>query len=297
VLLSAVCLLGSQDALWRSKGRCFHSSGRLPETPLATRPNAAKGGVVIEGKPLPTIALRAESVTKRYGPRLALDGVSIDVGAGECVALIGESGAGKTTLLRCFNRLVDPDEGRILVAGVDARELDPFALRRRTGYVPQDGGLLPHWRVQRNVELVPWLRRLENRSDLALRAMRLVGLEPELFASRWPRELSGGQRQRVAVARALAVNPGVVLLDEPFGALDAISRADLQSTFLGIRRELGVTSLLVTHDLDEAFLLADRVVVMRNGRVEQAATPGQLRDAPASDYVRQLLLRARVTAA
>jgi osmoprotectant transport system ATP-binding protein len=127
--------------------------------------------------------------------------------------------------------------------------------------------------------------------------MRLVGLEPELFAFRWPRELSGGQRQRVAVARALAANPGVVLLDEPFGALDAISRADLQSTFLGIRRELGVTALLVTHDLDEAFLLADRVIVMRNGRVEQAATPGQLREAPASDYVRQLLLRARVTAA
>jgi len=116
----------------------------LPETPLATRPNAAKGEVVIEGKPLPTIALSAESVTKRYGPRLALDGVSIDVGAGECVALIGESGAGKTTLLRCFNRLVDPDEGRILIAGVDARELDPFVLRRRTGYVPQECGLLPH---------------------------------------------------------------------------------------------------------------------------------------------------------
>jgi osmoprotectant transport system ATP-binding protein len=130
-----------------------------------------------------------------------------------------------------------------------------------------------------------------------LGAMRLVGLEPELFAARWPRELSGGQRQRVAVARALAVNPGVVLLDEPFGALDAISRADLQSTFLGIRRELGVTSVLVTHDLDEAFLLADRVVVMRNGRVEQAATPRQLREVPANDYVRQLLLRARVPAA
>ena len=269
----------------------------MPEKPLATRASAAKGGVVIEEKPLPTIALSAESVTKRYGPRLAVDGVSINVGARECVALIGESGAGKTTLLRCFNRLVDPDEGRILIAGVDARELDPFVLRRRTGYVPQDGGLLPHWRVQRNVELVPWLCHLENRRELALTAMRLVGLEPELFSSRWPRELSGGQRQRVAVARALAVNPGVVLLDEPFGALDAISRADLQSTFLGIRRELGVTSLLVTHDLDEAFLLADRVVVMRNGRVEQAATPRQLREAPASDYVRQLLLRARVPAA
>jgi osmoprotectant transport system ATP-binding protein len=242
-------------------------------------------------------ALRADHVTKRYGPRLALDNVSVDVGAGECVALIGESGAGKTTLLRCFNRLVDPDEGRVLVGEIDVRELDPFVLRRRTGYVPQDGGLLPHWRVQRNVELVPWLCHLQNRTALALGALQLVGLEPELFASRWPRELSGGQRQRVAVARALAVNPGVVLLDEPFGALDAISRADLQSTFVGIRRELGLTSVFVTHDLDEAFLLADRVVVMRNGRVEQAATPRQLRDAPASDYVRQLLLRARVSAA
>jgi osmoprotectant transport system ATP-binding protein len=242
-------------------------------------------------------ALRAESVTKRYGPRLALDNVSVDVGAGECVALIGESGAGKTTLLRSFNRLVDPEQGRVLVAGVDVRDLDPFVLRRQTGYVPQDGGLLPHWRVQRNVELVPWLCRLDNRSALAARALQLVGLEPELFGSRWPRELSGGQRQRVAVARALAINPGVVLLDEPFGALDAISRADLQSTFAGIRRELGVTSVLVTHDLDEALLLADRVVVMRNGRVEQSATPRQLRESPANDYVRQLLLRARVPAA
>jgi osmoprotectant transport system ATP-binding protein len=242
-------------------------------------------------------ALRADQVSKRYGPRLALDGVSIAVDAGECVALIGESGAGKTTLLRCFNRLVEPDFGSVQLAGADVRGLDPYLLRRRTGYVPQDGGLLPHWQVQRNVELVPWLCRSENRSELALRALRLVGLEPELFASRWPRELSGGQRQRVAVARALAMEPAVVLLDEPFGALDAISRADLQATFVRIRQELAVTALLVTHDLDEAFLLADRVVVMRDGRVEQAATPRELQEAPASEYVRELLLRSRVRAA
>jgi osmoprotectant transport system ATP-binding protein len=223
--------------------------------------------------------------------------VSIEVAAGECVALIVESGAGKTTLLRCFNRLVEPDEGRTMIGGVDVRELDPFVLRRHTGYVPQDGGLLPHWSVQRNVELVPWLCHRENRSELALRALALVGLDPKLFASRWPRELSGGQRQRVAVARALAMEPGVVLLDEPFGALDAISRAELQSTFQSIRRELRVTAVLVTHDLDEAFLLADRVVVMRNGRVEQAASPEQLRSAPAGEYVRELLVRARVPAA
>jgi osmoprotectant transport system ATP-binding protein len=211
-------------------------------------------------------ALSAVRVSKHYGPLTALDDVSLEVRDGECVALIGESGAGKTTLLRSFNRLIDPDQGQILVAGVNARKLDPFLLRRRVGYVPQDGGLLPHWRVQRNVELVPWLSHLEKRSELALEALRLVGLDPELFAARWPRELSGGQRQRVAFARALAAKPNLVLLDEPFGALDAITRAELQSSFLGIRRELGITCLLVTHDLDEAFLLADRVVSCGSAR-------------------------------
>jgi osmoprotectant transport system ATP-binding protein len=244
-----------------------------------------------------TPPLQADAVSVTYGSVVALDRVSLDVASGECVALIGESGAGKTTLLRCFNRLVDPDEGRILINGVDARELDPIELRRQMGYVPQDGGLLPHWQVHRNVELVPWLRGMKNNGELARRALSLVGLDPALFAERWPRELSGGQRQRVAVARALAANPAVILLDEPFGALDALTRADLQATFRGIHRELGVTSVLVTHDLDEAFLLADRIVVMRQGRVEQVAMPGELREAPATEYVRQLLRRARVTAA
>lgn len=240
------------------------------------------------------IALRAERVSKRYGSVLALDGVSMDVRRAECVALIGESGSGKTTLLRCFNRLVDPDAGRVLVDGVPAIDLDPISLRRRIGYVPQDGGLLPHWRVGRNVELVPWLRQMQNSHELADRALALVGLDPGDFSARWPRELSGGQRQRVAVARALAASPDVILLDEPFGALDAITRADLQTAFDGIRRELKVTALLVTHDLTEAFLLADRIVVMRQGRIEQEASPTELRDAPATDYVRQLLLRARI---
>jgi osmoprotectant transport system ATP-binding protein len=133
--------------------------------------------------------------------------------------------------------------------------------------------------------------------DLAERALALVGLEPALFGDRWPRELSGGQRQRVAVARALAVGPDVILLDEPFGALDAITRADLQVAFDGIRRELRISTVLVTHDLNEAALLADRIVVLRQGRVEQEATPAELREAPATEYVRQLLLRARVLAA
>jgi osmoprotectant transport system ATP-binding protein len=243
-----------------------------------------------------TPALKAERVSKRYGDTVALDGVSLEVGRGECVGLIGESGSGKTTLLRCFNRLTAPDSGRVVVDGVDAASLDPFDLRRRTGYVPQEGGLLPHWRVTRNVGLVPWLRGTGEADQAAARALRLVGLDPEQFGARWPGELSGGQRQRVAVARALAARPDVVLLDEPFGALDAITRADLQTTFLTLRRDLQLTALLVTHDLAEAFLLADRIAVLRSGRLEQIATPPALRSEPATPYVRELLRRARVTA-
>jgi osmoprotectant transport system ATP-binding protein len=239
-------------------------------------------------------ALRAEQVTKRYGDTIALDGVSVTVERGRCVVLIGESGSGKTTLLRCFNRLVDPDSGRILVDGSVATELDPIALRRRIGYVPQDGGLLPHWSVQRNVELVPRLRQVTNAGELAVQALELVGLDPGLYADRMPSELSGGQRQRVAVARALATKPDLVLLDEPFGALDAITRADLQITFGRIRRELGVTAVLVTHDLREAFLLADHIVVLRRGKVEESTGVRELREHPTSDYLRELLVRSQL---
>jgi osmoprotectant transport system ATP-binding protein len=242
------------------------------------------------------VALAARDVSKRYGGVVALDRVSLEVRRGECVALIGESGSGKTTLLRCFNRLTDPDAGVVLVDGVDVSTVDPVELRRRVGYVPQDGGLLPHWRIRRNVALVPWLRGMHDAPVLADRALQLVGLDPSAMGDRWPRELSGGQRQRAAVARALAAHPDIVLLDEPFGALDAITRADLQGTFLELRRELTFTTLLVTHDLAEAFLLADRVAVMHRGRVEQTAAPAELRAAPATEYVRALLARARVTA-
>jgi osmoprotectant transport system ATP-binding protein len=239
-------------------------------------------------------ALAARAVSKRFGPILALDRVSLDVRRGECVALIGESGSGKTTLLRCFNRLTDPDGGQVLVDGADVASGDPIALRRRVGYVPQDGGLLPHWRVRRNAALVPWLHGAADADAKADRALSLVGLDVAAMADRWPRELSGGQRQRVAVARALAASPDIVLLDEPFGALDALTRADLQGTFRALRRELGLTTLLVTHDLAEAELLADRIAVMHGGRLEQIAAPTELRDAPATDYVRALLARARV---
>ena len=238
--------------------------------------------------------LSAETVTKRFGAVPALDGVSLRVDRAECVALVGESGAGKSTLLRCFNRLVESDAGTVSVRGRDVRSVDPILLRRGIGYVPQEGGLLPHWRIVRNVGVVPWLGGDPASDRLARDALRLVGLDPERYADRWPRELSGGQRQRAAIARALAAQPDVMLLDEPFGALDAITRAELQTTFRALQRNLGLTAVLVTHDLREALDLADRVVVMRAGRIEQAAPPRVLLGEPATAYVVELLARARV---
>lgn len=240
------------------------------------------------------IALRATSVTKRYGSVVALDSVSIQVARGECVALVGESGAGKTTLLRCFNRMVEPDTGEVLVDGTPVRTTDPIALRRHIGYVPQDGGLLPHWSVRRNVGLVPWLRGEPDR-DPADAALAMVGLAPDEYGDRRPRELSGGQRQRVAIARALAARPTVVLLDEPFGALDAITRGELREAFAALRADLRMTAALVTHDLHEAAQLADRIAVFRAGRIEQVAPTAELLGSPATPYVRMLLARSRLT--
>lgn len=190
--------------------------------------------------------------------------------------------------------MVEPDGGHIWIRGADARQLDPIALRRATGYVQQEGGLLPHWRVLRNAALVPWLRGDAAAQARAEEALALVGLPAEQFGRRWPRELSGGQRQRVALARALAARPEVVLLDEPFGALDAITRADLQEAFLRLQRELKVTTVIVTHDLREAMRLADHIAVLRSGRLEQVAAPAALVSAPATPYVRELIARSHV---
>ncbi|HUX34781.1 MAG TPA: ATP-binding cassette domain-containing protein [Gemmatimonadaceae bacterium] len=241
-------------------------------------------------------ALAAHAVVKRFGAVTALDGVSMRAASGETVALVGESGSGKTTLLRCFNALTVPDAGRVTVDDTDVAGAgaDPVALRRRIGYVQQDGGLLPHWTVQRNVELVPRLRAMPDAAARAAEALDLVGLDAARFGARWPRDLSGGQRQRVAIARALAAHPDAVLLDEPFGALDAITRGELREAFTALRARLRLTTVIVTHDLSEAVALADRVVVLRGGRVEQDAAPRDLLAAPASDYVRTLLARAGV---
>ena len=241
-------------------------------------------------------AVLIERVSKSYGDVRALVDVSVDVPQGACVALVGESGSGKTTLLRCINRLVAFDAGRITVFGTDVLQSEPVALRRAIGYVPQDGGLLPHWRVRRNVALVPWLDGAADATARAERAMAAVGLEPAM-AERWPHELSGGQQQRAAVARAVAGGQSLVLLDEPFGALDAIARSDLQAMMIGLRETSALTLVLVTHDLHEAFRLATHVVVMRAGRVEQQAPPAAIRAAPATPYVSALLARAGVEAA
>ena len=239
-------------------------------------------------------ALLAEGVTHRFGEVVALDDVHLAVAAGECLALVGESGSGKSTLLGCFNRLTVPQAGRIAVLGEDVAKTDPVRLRRRIGYVQQDGGLLPHWTVARNVALVPWLLDRPQAAAQASAALDLVGLPAEKFGARYPAALSGGQRQRVAIARAVATHPGVLLMDEPFGALDAITRFGLQQAFAALRREIGATVLLVTHDLREAFLLADRVAVLRVGRMEQLDTPERPRGEPATPYVRRLLETAGV---
>lgn len=235
--------------------------------------------------------LEAAGVAKTYGDgTAALAGVSLAVHPGETVALVGESGSGKTTLLRTFNRMIEPSAGAVRVEGKPVADLDPIALRRRIGYVPQDGGLIPHWRVERNVELVPrllgWDR--DRRRERTREMLELVGLSAAQ-AGRYPAELSGGQRQRVAFARALAADPPLILLDEPFGALDALTRLELHRQFLELKSRLAKTAVLVTHDLGEAFRLADRIGVMRGGRLLQLGAPKELEERPADPYVSALL--------
>ena len=238
--------------------------------------------------------LEARDVVKRYGHVVALDGVSLEVDSGECIALVGESGSGKTTLLRCFNRMVEPDGGTVLVDGDDVAGRDPIRLRRSIGYVQQEGGLLPHWTVLRNAGMVPWLRDDEDAEAAAREALGLVSLPPDDYGHRWPAELSGGQQQRVAIARALAAHPSILLMDEPFGALDAITRSELHDAFRELMGRIEATCVLVTHDMSEAILLADRVAVLLEGQLEQVGAPHELQDEPATEYVGRLLERAGV---
>ncbi len=222
--------------------------------------------------------------------RNAVDGVSFAIPAGSFSVLLGPSGCGKSTLLRTVNRLVAPASGAVTVGGQDVASIEPTALRRATGYVIQAVGLFAHMTVAQNIAVVPellhWDRgRIAGRTDELL---ELVGLDPERYRSRFPRELSGGEQQRVGVARAIAAEPQVLLMDEPFGAVDAIARRSLQDEMLRIVRILQTTVLFVTHDVEEALRLADRIAVMRDGKLVQYATPEEMLRAPASPYIAQL---------
>jgi osmoprotectant transport system ATP-binding protein len=265
-----------------------------PDLPFAEHSRRRRNSLLVPYTPAVAVEamLEARAVSVVYpGGVRALDRIDLTVAARETVALVGESGSGKSTLLRLFNRTVEPSEGEVRVDGEPVAGRDPVTLRRGIGFVPQEGGLIPHWTVRRNVELVPRLAGWERhrRERCADEVLALVGLEPATFAGRYPRELSGGQRQRVAIARALAADPPVVLLDEPFGALDALTRVALQDELAALQGRLGKTLLLVTHDLDEAFRLADRVAVHKDGRIRPAAPPAELAARPADGYVESLL--------
>ena len=237
--------------------------------------------------------IELQAVGKTYGSTQAVDGVSLRIEHGEFVVLIGPSGSGKSTLLKMINRLVEHDRGKILFKGEEIRSFKPEDIRRRMGYAIQSTGLFPHWSVARNIATVPELlgwpaARIAARVDELL---TLLGLEPQAYRGRFPHQLSGGQQQRVGVARALAADPEALLMDEPFGALDPITRLTLQDELARIHRASGKTIVLVTHDIDEALRLATRIVLLDRGRVVQAGTPAQLLAQPASELVSDFLGR------
>jgi osmoprotectant transport system ATP-binding protein len=234
-------------------------------------------------------------VSKQYGEKCVVREVSFDVPAGQLLVLLGGSGSGKTTTLKMINRLIEPTAGRIIVNGRDVRALDPVQLRRGIGYVIQGSGLFPHMTVADNIAVVPrlldWSKdRIAGRVDELL---ELVHLRPAEYRSRLPGQLSGGQQQRVGFARALAAGPKVMLLDEPFGALDPLTRDSLRSEFLELRRQLGLTAVMVTHDMTEALLSADLIAVMHEGRLVQVGTPHELLAEPAHEFVAALMTSPR----
>lgn len=237
-----------------------------------------------------------QQVSKNFGDTTAVDGIDLHIGKGEFVVLIGPSGSGKSTTLRMMNRLIECDTGRIVFQGQDLQTLPPQALRLRMGYAIQSVGLFPHWTVEKNIGTVPRLlgwppERVHARVQELL---TLLQLEPSQFAKRFPDELSGGQQQRVGVARALAGEPEILLMDEPFGALDPVTRIVLQRELKRIHQLSGTTVVMVTHDIDEALFLASRIVLFKDGRIVQDGAPLDLLAHPANDFVSDFLGRAEL---
>ena len=247
----------------------------------------------------PTAAVAWRDVRKAYPDgREALSGVSLEVAPGAFLAILGTSGSGKTTLLKMVNRLIEPTTGAVVVRGVPTSEWDPIALRRSIGYVIQEVGLMPHMDVLANVGLALKIQGVPRaRYEVeAARALALVGLDPECHARVWPHELSGGQRQRVGVARALAADPDLILMDEPFGALDPITRRELQDEFRRLQRRLGKTVVFVTHDIREACRIGDHLALVDGGRLVQHGTPADLIERPANDFARAFFQEAEAVA-
>jgi osmoprotectant transport system ATP-binding protein len=242
--------------------------------------------------------IRLENVSKNFaGGSNAVRGLTLDIRDGQTCVLIGPSGCGKTTTLRMINRLIDPDDGRVLIDGEDTRGVDPAALRLKMGYVIQQTGLFPHMTVGENVATVPRLWKWD-RTAIAKRVdelLELVGLDPKEYRDRYPHQLSGGQRQRVGFARALGADPPILLMDEPFGAVDRITRERLQHEFINIQRSVRKTVVFVTHDIDEAVMVGDRICLMKmQAEIAQYDTPDKILTQPASDYVAEFLGRDRL---
>jgi len=235
--------------------------------------------------------IRLEHVTKSFGRYKALDDVSIVVEEGEFLTVIGRSGCGKTTMLRMINGLQKPDSGKVYAAGEDVGEADLIRLRRKIGYVIQNKGLFPHMTVEKNIIYVPVISgqkdKRQNRK-LAEELIGLVGLEREML-DRYPEELSGGQQQRVGIAGALASRPKLLLMDEPFGALDEITKRAMQNELLALQKKLGMTVVFITHDIREAMKLGDRVLVMEQGKIAQCDTPENVKKNPADEFVKELI--------
>lgn len=232
------------------------------------------------------------SVEKRYDSTYAVRGISFEVAEGETLVLLGSSGSGKTTILKMINRLIEPTSGVIKIKGENILSRDPIKVRRSMGYAIQGIGLFPHMSISENVSVMQRLKGVpeEERRQRTREVLDLVGLAPDVFSHRYPDELSGGQQQRVGVARALAVDPSILLMDEPFGALDAVTRDTLQQEFLKLKNKLRKTTVFVTHDIFEAFILADRIAVLHEGKLEQIGTAEEIISEPKTDFVKNLLL-------
>jgi osmoprotectant transport system ATP-binding protein len=238
-----------------------------------------------------------KNVTKVYEDGTeAIKGINLTIPKGKLVALIGPSGCGKTTTMKMINKLISPSSGTILINGKDISKTDEVELRRNIGYVIQRIGLLPHMTIEENISLIPRLKgwKKEQYEGRVNELLNLVGLDPKVYRKRYPLELSGGQQQRVGVIRALAAEPPIILMDEPFSALDPISREQLQDELKSIQNAIHKTIVFVTHDIDEALKIADEIAVMRDGEIEQIATPSELLSQPANEFVRAFIGEERL---